>query len=146
MQWTLRSPRRRLPSKTDSDGICVAIVGPAASSDASAEACVARTLHLRCACRQAPILAGARRAVANAQHSQLQRFPDERGPARVRRLHAVRRCAIQPGRSRWSTHHHALSLPLQYSQRSTWQVVRISAVLRIMRLCPTRIVNRHRHR
>ncbi|MGD6510511.1 hypothetical protein VWR13_21895, partial [Xanthomonas citri pv. citri] len=39
-----------------------------------------------------------------------------------------------------------MSLPLQYSQRSTWQVVRISAVLRIMRLCPTRIVNRHRHR
>ncbi len=82
--------------------------------------------------------------MANAQHSQLQLFPDQRGPARVRRLQAVRRCAIQPGRSRWSTHHHALSLPLQYSRRSTWQVVPISAVLCTMRLCPTRIV-RHRH-
>lgn len=53
---------------------------------------------MRCGCRQAPRHAGMRRVAANPQQSKLQISPGKCGIARVRHLHAVRRCVIQPGR------------------------------------------------
>lgn len=78
MQWTLRSPRRRLPSKTDGDNACVATVGPRIFP------CVSRS---RCCTRLASALrmaasANPRRRAARDGKCAAQSAATLPGPAR----------------------------------------------------------------